>query len=119
MHRSGDDDDGDAFSPARITRFAATLVGLPADEVRKAKELYLRNAIADYRAQLAAQSSWTLATAIHWLVPLFWPMLFSFRRTQRIEAARQLERIRNAVEVWKDDLRGERFALPGGEVIVC
>lgn len=45
------------------------------------------------------------------IIPIFWPFLYAQRRM--ISAQRRLaeERIRNAMDVWKDDLEGETFDL--------
>lgn len=41
-----------ALDPISFSTFTASLASLSGDEIRKAKALYIRNAIADYRTLL-------------------------------------------------------------------
>lgn len=104
MHDSHDD----PLSAEKMQLFVAGLQGMPPEEVRKAKVLYLRNAISEYRA---AHSN---ADAVSSFLP--GGCLFGFsrfnrmaRRTMDTGLRLQEERIRNAMDVWRDDLKGEHF----------
>lgn len=101
----------DSLTSDRLQLFAAGLAGLPKDEIRKAKVLYIRNAITDWRAMKATMSAFGCLQVFFLLIPIFWPILFLQRRVLKIAQTAFLEKIRNAMEVWRDDLQGERFEL--------
>lgn len=89
----------DSLSPEKMQLFMAGLAGMPPEEVRKAKVLYLRNAIAEYKAacdQVGHLSGFPMGCLTS-MVP--------FKRNLQL----QEEKIRNAMDVWKDDLKGETF----------
>jgi hypothetical protein len=96
-----------SLAPDRIQQFALGLAALPRDEVVKAKRLYLRNAIAEYEAELASAGSLGCIMVFFAIIPLFWPFLIMMRRN--LKAAKKLARtkIRNAIDVWRDDLGAE------------
>lgn len=104
-----------SLDPSTLTTFAATLATLPAEEIRKAKSLFIRNAIADYRMTIKTTRAFLIVIGIMSLIPLFLivflPAFFSYR------AAREngKQKIRNALEVWKDDL-GSDYALLSQEI---
>ena len=96
--------------------FVAGLSGLAADEVRKAKVLDLRNAISEFQATQASLQGFRSSRA----ACRSSPFLARDRAQKRImNAQMQLgkDRIRNAIEVWRSDLKGERFLLDGEEII--
>ena len=45
------------------------------------------------------------------IIPIFWPILYAQRRMMRAQQRLFQERIRNALDVWEDDLEGEDFDL--------
>jgi hypothetical protein len=100
-----------ALEPATLLTFASSLAALPADEIRKAKSLYLRNAIADYRMQMKTARGFLIVMGVMSLIPVFLvvfiPAFLGFR------AAREngKQKILNALEVWKDDLGADYSAL--------
>jgi hypothetical protein len=102
----------DSLSPEKMQLFIAALSGLPQDEVRKAKSLYIRNAISEYHAMQASLRAFGCLQVFFAIIPFFWPVLYLQRRM--MNAQRQLceERILNALDVWKDDLKGENFDFP-------
>jgi len=99
----------DSLSAEKLQMFAAGLAGLAPEEVRKAKVLYIRNAISEYHALQESLRAFGCVQILFALIPLFWPVLYAQRRM--INAQRRLfrERIENALTVWRDDLRGETF----------
>ncbi|MEX2189021.1 MAG: hypothetical protein WD875_19595 [Pirellulales bacterium] len=99
----------DSFSPEQMQLFVAGLSGLAPDEVRKAKTLYIRNAIAEYRAMEETLRAFGCAQIVFALIPVFWPILYLQRRTMNAGRELMKQRIRNALDVWKDDLAGESF----------
>ena len=102
----------DPLSPEKMQLFLAGLAGLPADEVRKAKSLYIRNAISEYDAMKESLAAFGCVQYIFALIPFFWPILYAQRRMMNAQQKLFEERIQNAMDVWKDDLAGERFKFP-------
>lgn len=107
----------DALSPEKLHMFIAGLAGVAPGEVKKAKVLYLRNAVAEYRAMVATLEAFAKLQGCMAVVPVFWPILWAQRRS--MQAQRQLanERIDNAIDVWRDELKGERFNLGDREIL--
>lgn len=101
----------DTLSQNQLQAFVAGLSGLAPEEIRKAKVLYIRNAISEYRAVRESYKSVWVVQILFMLIPLFWPFLYFQRKAIRAEERLFRERISNALEVWRDDLRGERFAI--------
>lgn len=99
----------DPLSSEKLQIFVAALAGLAPEEVRKAKSLFIRNAIAEYRAQRASLEGFRAMQGCFGVVPLFWPMLRAQRTMLDAQQRLARDRIRNAMEVWADDLRGEKF----------
>jgi hypothetical protein len=99
----------DSLSAEKMQLFAAGLANLPPQEVRKAKVLYVRNAIAEYRAARESMKAFGCVQVFFALIPLFWPILILQRRQMRIGFELQREKIRNAIDVWKEDLAGENI----------
>lgn len=99
----------DSLSPEKMQLFLATLAHLPPEEIQKAKLLYIRNAIAEFRALETTTASFRQLQGCMSIIPIFWPVISLQKRVMntQIELARQ--RILNAVDVWKDDLRAAGF----------
>lgn len=99
----------DSLSPERLQLFVAGLSGLSSDEVGKAKALYLRNAISEYRAMKEGVEGFAVVQGCFMLIPIFWPILWAQKKG--IKAAMRLsrERITNAIHVWRDDLDEHEF----------
>ncbi|MCE5333605.1 MAG: hypothetical protein LLG06_03355 [Desulfobacteraceae bacterium] len=107
----------DTLSQNQLQTFVAGLSGLAPEEMRKAKVLYIKNAISEYRAVRDSYKAAWIVQVLFMLVPLFWPILYLQRKAMRAEERLFRERISNAVEVWKDDLRGEQFAIDETETV--
>jgi len=101
----------DPLSPEQMQLFTARLVGLPPEEIRKAKVLYIRNAVAEFRAQIAGFRTFRQAQGCFTLLPFFRPFLGIQKSWMDAQLQLSRERIHNAIEVWKDDLQGEQFDL--------
>ena len=97
----------DFLSPAQMQLFVAGLSGLSSDEVRKAKSLYLRNALSEYRALKTSLSAFGVLQIVFAIIPLFWPILWMQRTAMKAQDKLYRERIANALAVWNDDLGGE------------
>ena len=108
----------DSLSSDQIQMFLAGLSGLAPEEVRKAKRLYLRNAGSEYCAMRQGLSGFRAAQGCLAMIPIFWPILWAAAPHDHLSGGSVRDRIRNAVDVWRDDLKGERFDL-GDEVIVA
>lgn len=106
----------DLLSPEKLQLFVAGLSGLPHEEVRKAKLLYVRNAISEYRALRDGVRGFRVAQGCFAIIPIFWPILWVQHRMIESQLRLARERIRNAIEVWADDLKGERFDLGDEEL---
>ena len=106
----------DSLSPEKLQLFIATLAGLPRDEVRKAKSLYLRNAISEYRAARESIQGFRVVLWLFAIIPIFWPMLYAMKRGMNASLRLARERIGNAIAVWKDDLEGEIFEIDGERI---
>lgn len=102
-----------ALDAAALTTFAANLAGLPKDEIRKAKSLYIRNAIADFEAQRQGAKGMLWVLGILCIIPLFLivfiPALIGYRAGNKAA----IQKIRNALDVWRDDLGQEYDSLAG------
>jgi hypothetical protein len=101
----------DSLSPEKMQMFVAALSGLPQEEIRKAKSLYIRDAISEYHAMLESMRAFGCVQVFFAIIPFFWPVLYAQRRMINAQCRLAEERIRNALEVWKDDLAGETFDL--------
>ena len=101
----------DPLSPEQLQMFAAGLSGLAPEEVRKAKSLYIRNAISEGRAMQSTFEGFGQAQGCLSIIPIFWPILGAQKRMMAAQLQLSKDRVRNAIEVWKDDLKGERFDL--------
>jgi len=108
----------DFLSPEKLQLFLAGLSGLAPEEVRKAKLLYLRNAVSEYKATKESFQGFGQAQGCLSIIPVFWPILGTQKRMMAAQLQLNRERIRNAIDVWRDDLRGERFQLDEEEIVV-
>ena len=107
----------DPLSPEKLQMFAAGLSGLVPEEVRKAKVLYVRNAISELRALETSYQGFRMAQGCMSIIPPFWPILWAQKRMMTAQHQPGKDRIRNAIEVWKDDLKGEQFLLDDEEFV--
>lgn len=100
-----------ALDPTALTAFTATLSTLPRDEIRKAKSLFIRNAIVDFQLSRSTGKTMLIVLGVMSIVPVFLvvfiPSLASYLKGN--EAAKQ--KIRNAIDVWRDDLGPEAATL--------
>jgi hypothetical protein len=107
-----------SLSPEELQLFVAGLSGLAPEEVRKAKRLYIRNAISEYEAMQAAFQGFGQAQGCMSLIPVFWPIIGAQRRMMAAQRQLAKDRIRNAIDVWREDLKGETFWLDGEKIAV-
>jgi hypothetical protein len=104
------------LSPEKLQLFVAGLSGLAPEEVRKAKVLYLRNAISEYRAMQASYQGFGQAQGCLSIIPVFWPVIGAQKRMMSAQLQLARDRIKNAIDVWRDDLNGERFQFDDEDI---
>ena len=107
----------DLLSPEKLQLFLAGLSGLAPEEVRKAKVLYLRNAISELKAMQAGFEGFGQAQGCMSIIPVFWPIIAAQKRMMAAQLQLGKDRIRNAIDVWRGDLKGERFVVDGEEIV--
>jgi hypothetical protein len=107
----------DFMSPEKLQLFVATLSGLAPEEVRKAKVLYLRNAISELKAMRASFEGFGQAQGCLSIIPVFWPIIGAQKSAMAAHLQLGKDRIRNAIDVWRSDLKGERFVIDGEEIV--
>jgi len=107
----------ESLSPEKLGLFAATLSGMNPEEMRKAKLLYIRNAISEYKAMKESVAGFGQAQGCMSIIPFFWPILGAQKRMLNAQMQLAQDRIRNAIDVWKGDLRGERFEIDDETII--
>lgn len=92
-----------------MQEFALTLAHLPPEEVQKAKLLYIRNAIAEFRAFEKIVEGFGQMRGCMSIIPVFWPIMKMQKKMigAQVDLARQ--RIVNAIDVWRDDLAAAGF----------
>ncbi|MBI1347399.1 hypothetical protein GC163_14060 [bacterium] len=91
-----------------LMAFTANLAALSPDEIRKAKRLYIANAIAEYEALKIQQDGTWLLRVLCAIIPVGWPVLISETTRMKAERHSQRQKILNALEIWRDDL-GESY----------
>lgn len=100
------------LSAEKMQLFLAGLAGLPKDEVKKAKVLFIRNAISEYKAARESMEAFAgMQSGCMGCNPMFWPIMGFQKKAMSSGLRLYEERIKNAIDVWKDDLQGERFDL--------
>src|SRR5262249_28921303 len=70
----------ESLSPEKLQLFVAGLSGLAPEEVRKAKLLYLRNAISEFQAMQASYQGFGQAQGCLSIIPVFWPIIGAQKR---------------------------------------
>ena len=106
----------ESLSSEKLQMFVAGLSGLAPEEVRKAKVLYLRNAISELEAIHSGLQAFGFVQGCFAIIPIFWPILYAQRRMMKSQLKLSKDRIRNAISVWRDDLGDERFEYEGEEI---
>lgn len=105
------------MSPEKMQLFIAGLSGLAPEESRKAKLLYIRNAISEYHALQNSMAGFGQMQGCLMIIPFFWPVIWAQKKMMASQIQLGKERIQNAIDVWRGDLRGEVFVLDGEEII--
>jgi hypothetical protein len=100
-------DSQSGFTPEKLQLFIAGLSGLSGDETRKAKILFLKNAVSHLRATKASSAGFAVAQGCFAIIPVFWPILWAQRAALKSELLLQKEQIHNALQVWRADIGEE------------
>ena len=116
MNDFGSNKPTESLSPEKLQMFVAGLSGLAPEEVRKAKVLYLRNAISELEALESSMRGFGVVQGCFAVIPFFWPFLYAQRRIMSAQVNLAKDRLRNAMDVWRDDLGGERFQIGDEEL---
>ena len=95
------------LTPEKLQLFIAGLSGLNADEIRKAKLLFIKNEISQLKAFKTSMAGFGVAQGCFAVMPLFWPILWAQRKSMDAALTLQKDQILNALSVWKDDLGGD------------
>ena len=102
----------DSFAPEALGKFALGLAGLPPEEIRKSKILFIKNAISEYEATAARvqATSSLLGCYIGKIITLG---MIDVTAIKTAQLKLMSDRIKNAIEVWRDDVQGEVFQFDG------
>ena len=100
----------DFLSQNSMNAFLVGLAGLPKDELKKAKLLFIRNAIIEYNNQKKQLKNFLYIPVLGWLYLL---LNIPFIST---EFENQKNKILNEIDIWKEDLVGETFVLDNKEI---
>lgn len=92
------------LTPERLQLFLAGLSGLNADEVRKAKLLFIKNEISKLKALKTTLAGFGAAQGCFAIIPVFWPVLSMQKSGMNAALTLQKDQVRNALYVWRDDL---------------
>ena len=99
----------DSLSPEKMQLFLATLAHLPPQEIQKAKLLYIRNSIAEFRALETTMASFGKLQGCMSIIPFFWPIISLQKKMMNAQVDLARQRITNAIDVWQDDLQAAGF----------
>jgi hypothetical protein len=94
-----------------LAQFVASIANVAGDEARKAKLLYLRNALVSYSVYLDDARAFGLLQIAFAIVPVFWPILLAQRYSMITGARKQRQQIANALDVWGADLGDDAVPL--------
>jgi hypothetical protein len=100
-----------SLDPSALSTFAASLTNLPKEEIRKAKSLFIRNSIADYRMMLKTSKGFLIVLGILSIIPIFLVVFIPSLIGYRASKVNGRQKILNALEVWRSDLEGDYDAL--------
>lgn len=99
------------LSAESINSFIVSVHGMATNEVNKAKELFLKNAIADYETERSKFNNNLILQCFLFLIPLFWPSLIVSIRNGLLDLKNMKTQIYNTIEVWGADLGSKKEEL--------
>ena len=92
------------LTPEKLQLFIAGLSGMSEEEGNKAKLLFIKNEIAQYRMVKAQFAGFGKLQGCLGMVPIFWPVIKGQKTMMNAALEMQREQLGNALSVWKDDL---------------
>src|SRR5688572_26004199 len=98
-----------AFSPESLQAYAATLAELPEEERQKAKLLYIRNGIAEFRAFERVAAAFPKASGCLSILPFVGRVVQLQQSMIGGQLDLQRQQIVNAIDLWRDDLKAAGF----------
>ena len=105
------------LSPEALQLFVAGLSGLAPEEIRKAKLLYLRNEISEIPGIAGQLRRFRTSTGLQ----VDHTGILADHRSAKADDGRSTAIGQRAhsqwIDVWREDLKGERFLLDGEEII--
>lgn len=106
------DDAQRGLTQEKLQLFMAGLSGLDAEEVRKAKLLFIRNEISQLEA-IKKIAGFGFASGCISVFPIFWPVFAIQRQSMNVVLDLQKKQIENALSVWEADLgeEGRQLAM--------
>jgi len=99
------------FDPVALSAFAATLGNLSAEEIRKAKRLYLQNAVVEFQYNRRVGKTMLIVLGVMSIIPVFLLIFVPSLLMYRSGVSMERQKIRNALEVWRDDLGSDYHAI--------
>jgi len=103
--------EGQGLTPEKIQVFLAGLSGMAPEEIQKAKLLFLKNELTRAKTMRDAMASFGMSLGCLSIIPIFWPVLRAQKGMMSATMMGQVQQIRNALEVWKDDRGGQGLEL--------
>jgi hypothetical protein len=103
--------DDDGMTTEKIQVFLAGLSGMAPEEILKAKLLFLKNELTRAKTARDAMAGFGMATGCLSIIPIFWPILGAQKKMMNAAMMGQIQQLRNALEVWKDDLGAQGMEL--------
>jgi hypothetical protein len=94
-----------------LARFVASIANVPGGEARKAKLLYIRNALVAYAVYLEDARAFGFMQLAFVIVPVFWPILLAQRYWVISAARKQRQQLENALEIWGAELGDDAISL--------
>ena len=91
-----------ALDPAALTAFTATLATLPRDEIRKAKSLFIRNAIVDLQLAQSSGRAMMIVMGMMCIIPIFLIVFIPGFVAYKKGIAASKQKIHNAIDVWRE-----------------
>jgi hypothetical protein len=100
-----------------LARFVASIASVGGDEARKAKLLYVRNALVSYSVYLEDARTFGFLQLAFAIIPVFWPIPRAQRYSMIAGAHKQRQQLENALDVWVGCLapsNGTCLTIPHG-----
>ena len=98
-------DDNITLSPQDLRSFLSRINGMNKEEAGKAKALYLKSAVNEYKEFRRNMKAVGCMQYFFLLIPFFWPFLY-WQRKELIKTEQHFHsNLKNALEVWGGDIK--------------